>query len=90
MSGKARTPMPQMGSAVIPLRRGRSRGISARALDTGRTTGERTVLVEVRSGDNAIEMALSAGEAAELMFELGFALEQSARMANGQPPRRPA
>ncbi|CCW18003.1 hypothetical protein EBBID32_23530 [Sphingobium indicum BiD32] len=45
--------------------------------------------MEVRTGDEVVEMALSAGEAAELMFELGFALEESARIANGRSSRRP-
>lgn len=91
MNNEARTQAPDAGSVrIIPLRRGHSRGISVRALNTSQTTGERTVLVEVRTGDDVIGMALSASEAAELMFELGFALEESARIANGQPPRRPA
>ena len=91
MISEARTHMSETGSAsIIRLRRSSTRGITVRALDTSRTTGERMLLVEVRTGIDAVEMPLSAGEAAELMFELGFALEEAARLANGQPPRRPA
>jgi hypothetical protein len=55
-----------------------------------REGGERRISIEARSDENRITFDLTAGEAAELMFELGSALEQAARdesRARSRPPR---
>lgn len=41
--------------------------------------GSRRITIDARSERTAFVIDLSAGEAAELMLELGFALEQAAR-----------
>ena len=44
-----------------------------------RSDGQRAILLEARCASGAIDMLLTAAEAAELMFALGYALEQAAR-----------
>ncbi|MFA6117474.1 MAG: hypothetical protein WC729_26000 [Sphingomonas sp.] len=44
-----------------------------------RSDGGRAILLEARCAGGAIDMLLTASEAAELMLELGYALEQAAR-----------
>ena len=51
--------------------------------------GGRRITIEARSGRRTAAYQLTAGEAAELMFELGFALEQAARDEARAMPVRP-
>ncbi|QNA83751.1 hypothetical protein G4G27_06930 [Sphingomonas sp. So64.6b] len=44
-----------------------------------RSDGQRAILLEARCSSGAIDMLLTAPQAAELMLELGYALEQAAR-----------
>ncbi len=44
-----------------------------------RSDGRHAILLEARCADGAIDMLLTASEAAELMLELGYALDQAAR-----------
>ena len=41
-------------------------------------TGSRTILLSVLGPSGEYHLPLSAGEAAQLMFEIGYALEQAA------------
>ena len=43
--------------------------------------GSRTVLLSVLGSSGEYHLPLSAGEAAQLMFEIGYALEQAAKKA---------
>lgn len=50
--------------------------------------GSRRITIDARSARTAFVVDLSAGEAAELMLELGFALEQAARDEKSLGPPR--
>lgn len=50
-------------------------GVEAVARDA---TGSRTILLSVTGPSGEYHLPLSAGEAAQLMFEIGYALEQAA------------
>lgn len=65
------------------------RQVRVRALPNREGDDARMLLLEARVGTSTVLLHLTAGEAAELMFEIGFALEEAARAANGQPLRRP-
>ncbi len=85
-SGRPETSNDNNGGAYRLRRTGG--GVSVRALDTRRSTGERLLRLEIQKGYEVIEVRLSASQAAELMFALGFELEEASRMANGRPLRR--
>ncbi len=51
--------------------------------------GGRRITIEAGSGRGTATFHLTAGEAAELMFQLGFALEQAARDEARAMPVRP-
>lgn len=51
--------------------------------------GSRRITIDARSERTAFVVDLSAGEAAELMLELGFALEQAARDEKARGCPRP-
>jgi hypothetical protein len=63
--------------------------VSVRALPHEEGEKDRMLLLEARVGTSTTAMRPTASEAAELMFEIGFALEEAARIANELPPRRP-
>lgn len=63
--------------------------VRVRALPNEEGEQGRMLLLEAQVGTSTTMIQLTASEAAELMFEIGFALEEAARMANGLPPRRP-
>lgn len=65
------------------------RQVRVRALPNREGDDARMLLLEAGIGTDAVPLQLTASEAAELMFEIGFALEEAARAANGQPLRRP-
>lgn len=64
------------------------RQVSVQALPNEEGDDTRMLLLEAHVGTGTVPIQLTASEAAELMFEIGFALEEAARAANGQPPRR--
>lgn len=70
----------------VPLRdlsRGPASGWNLSARPRPQSKGGRALIIKARSSAQTIEMVLSAGEAAELMFEIGFNLEQAARASRG-------
>jgi hypothetical protein len=48
------------------------------------TTGSRTIVLSVSGPAGEYHLPLGAGEAAQLMFEIGYALEQAAQEARSQ------
>jgi hypothetical protein len=47
----------------------------------------RTIAISATCGGEVVRFELSAGDAAELMFEIGYALEQAAAKAEAQSER---
>jgi hypothetical protein len=44
----------------------------------------RPIRLIIRGAEHDVDLVLTAGEAAELMLETGFAIEQAARIARGE------
>jgi hypothetical protein len=90
MNCEARTLRDHETAKQVPNRvslrdvsRGPGRGWSLSARPRPHAEGGRALIIKARSASQTIEMVLSAGEAAELMFEIGFNLEQAARASRG-------
>ena len=64
--------------------------LRVRALPSPPANRTRTILLEADAGTATIGMVLTAGQAATLMFEIGFALEEAARASDGLSRKRSA
>jgi hypothetical protein len=84
----SRKPSPSFGIAAVSPAASDHSQLLPRSHPTA--NGARRITIEARSGLGRATYHLTAGEAAELMFELGFALEQAARdEAPATPVRSP-
>jgi hypothetical protein len=87
--GKGQAGRLSLRFASDPDKNAPVRQVRVRALPNKEGDDTRMLLLEARVGTDTVPLQLTASEAAELMFEIGFALEEAARAVNGQPLRQP-